>query len=134
MALNQIDSDAEAVTEILYHGVGGRTHVTATFPLDQFEYVAERIKAQRQCWAQAAERLLNDSSSNAGDDRVIGLMSMGGSLGGKATEQASDDVVTHPTDIRLTAGGTAGQPCGKSAGLDMTSTVNHEQENAHVSN
>lgn len=61
---------AETVTEILYHGVGGRTHVTATFPLDQLESVVERVKAQRQCWAQAAERLLNDSSGNAGDARV----------------------------------------------------------------
>jgi hypothetical protein len=57
---------ADPVMEILYHGRGGRTHVTATFPLDQLESVVERVKAQRQCWTQAAERLLNGSASNAG--------------------------------------------------------------------
>src|SRR5471030_572579 len=59
---------SETVTEILYHGRGGRTHVTATFPLDQLESVVERVKAQRQCWAQAAERLANNSTD---DTRVV---------------------------------------------------------------
>ena len=57
---------ADPVMEILYHGRGGRTHVTATFPLDQLESVVERVKAQRQCWAQADERQLSGSASNAG--------------------------------------------------------------------
>src|SRR5471030_2343006 len=61
---------SETVTEILYHGRGGRTHVTATFPLDQLESVVERVMAQRQCWAQAAARLLNDTSDSAGDAGV----------------------------------------------------------------
>ena len=61
---------ADPVMEILYHGRGGRTHVTATFPLDQLESVVERVMAQRQCWAQAAARLLNDTSDSAGDAGV----------------------------------------------------------------
>lgn len=47
---------ADPVMEILYHGIGGRTHVTATFPLDRLESVVERVKAQRQCWADAEQR------------------------------------------------------------------------------
>jgi hypothetical protein len=63
-----------------------------------------------------------------------GLMPMGESLGSAAPAPTSHDVGIDPTDIRLVAGGTAGQPCGKSAAIETTSPVHHAQENAHVSN
>ncbi len=90
---------AAPVMEILYHGRGGRTHVTATFPLDQLESVVERVKAQRQCWAQAAERLAIDS---ADDTRVV---RMGEEITRGETPQ------TRYEDTR--PGSRAGTPCGK---------------------
>lgn len=90
---------ADPVMEILYHGIGGRTHVTATFPLDRLESVVERVKAQRQCWAQAAERLLSDSSSSAG------VVRMGEEITRGEAPQTSHE------DTRQ--GSRAGTPCGK---------------------
>jgi hypothetical protein len=90
---------ADPVMEILYHGRGGRTHVTATFPLDQLEYVGERVRAQRQCWAEAAERLLNELPGNAGDARV--------------GEEAKQDEMPQQHFEDMRAGSRVGTRCGK---------------------
>lgn len=120
MAEDNEISQAEPVTEILYHGVGGRTHVTATFPLDQLESVVERVKAQRECWTQAAERLLNNSSGDAG------VVRMGEEITrGEMPQTRSDD--TRP-------GSRVGTPCGKPLRqIDAAAQINHPKENAHVS-
>jgi len=57
---------ADPVMEILYHGRGGRAHVTATFPLDQLESVVERVKAQRQCWDDQAAKTAKAGKPSTG--------------------------------------------------------------------
>lgn len=111
----------DPVMEILYHGRGGRTHVTATFPLDQLESVVERVKAQRQCWAQAAERLLSNSASNAD------LVCVG--------EEIKPDGMPQARFEDMRAGSRAGTACGKRLRpLPADSQTTDNQDNAHVPN